>query len=318
MIQNIYCIILYVKCITVVYTMRQTYEVDIMIETWLLENLLAFHECGTISAASEKLHITQPSVSRALQRLETELGVPLLERGKNKASLNDNGLLVADYAKRIVDIQNDMVRAVLAQEKAKHTISVGSCAPGPRLRLTTECATLFQGMNVEFMTSNDENYLLNGLRSNDFQLIVLSHPVNDSTLVSRFYMQEHLFINMNNMNPMAMSPGITFQEMAGQSFIMHAQVGIWENVLLEHVPNIKFYKDEDLASLSVLVNSSLLPSFSTDYTQRTMPTRWPNRSQVPITNPEATQKFYLVYSKKNNKKLQKMFNLIELDDEPAE
>ncbi len=289
-----------------------------MIETWLLENLLAFHECGTISAASEKLHITQPSVSRALQRLETELGVPLLERGKNKAALNDNGLLIVDYAKRIVAMQNDMIRAVHAQEKAKHTISVGSCAPGPRLRLTTECASLFQGMNMEIMTSNDEAQLLEGLKNNEFQLIVLSHPVDNSGLVCRFYMQEHLFINMNNMNPMAMSPGITFDEMAGQSFIMHAQVGIWENILLEHVPNIKFYKDEDLASLSILVNSSLLPSFSTDYTQRTMPTRWPNRSQVPITNPEAIQKFYLVYSKKSSKKLQKLFDLIEVDKEPTE
>ena len=34
-----------------------------MVEIYLLEQLAAFHRCGTLSAAAEELHITQPSLS---------------------------------------------------------------------------------------------------------------------------------------------------------------------------------------------------------------------------------------------------------------
>ncbi|MBQ3692735.1 MAG: LysR family transcriptional regulator [Clostridia bacterium] len=48
-----------------------------MIEIYLLEQLLAVRECGTLSDAAEKLNIAQPSVSRAMKKLEGELVLAL-------------------------------------------------------------------------------------------------------------------------------------------------------------------------------------------------------------------------------------------------
>ena len=59
-----------------------------MIETYLLENLVAFGDYGTLSEAAEKLHVSQPSLTRSMQKLEDEIGVPLFERTKNRISLN--------------------------------------------------------------------------------------------------------------------------------------------------------------------------------------------------------------------------------------
>ena len=41
-----------------------------MIETHLLKQLVTFAKCGTLSAASEELFITQPALSRSMQKLE--------------------------------------------------------------------------------------------------------------------------------------------------------------------------------------------------------------------------------------------------------
>lgn len=50
-----------------------------------LDWLIYFSECvdaGTISAASQKLHISQPALSKTIKKLESELGQPLLKRTK--------------------------------------------------------------------------------------------------------------------------------------------------------------------------------------------------------------------------------------------
>ena len=48
-----------------------------MIEIYLLEQLDAFARHGTSSAAAQALHTSQPSMTRAMQKLEDELGVAL-------------------------------------------------------------------------------------------------------------------------------------------------------------------------------------------------------------------------------------------------
>lgn len=55
-----------------------------MIEIYLLEQLKAFHDCGTLSAASEQLHLSQPALSRSMKKMEEILGVTLFERQKIK------------------------------------------------------------------------------------------------------------------------------------------------------------------------------------------------------------------------------------------
>ena len=61
-----------------------------MIEIYLLEHLDAFARLGTLSAASEELHISQPALTRSMQKLEQELGVTLFVREKNRMMIKQN------------------------------------------------------------------------------------------------------------------------------------------------------------------------------------------------------------------------------------
>lgn len=106
-----------------------------MIETYHLQLLLAFAESGTLSGAAEKLHTSQPSLSRAAQDLETELAVALFEHTKNRLTLNENGKLAVECAKKMLDELEDMKRRVQAFDRMNHTINIGACASIPGAKL---------------------------------------------------------------------------------------------------------------------------------------------------------------------------------------
>ena len=100
-----------------------------MIEIHLFAQLVAFASCGTLSAAAEQLHISQPALSRSMQRLEDELGVKLFDRQKSRLTLNENGALTVQYARSLLMQEESMIEQIREYDRKKRTISVGSCTP---------------------------------------------------------------------------------------------------------------------------------------------------------------------------------------------
>ena len=80
-----------------------------MIDIQLLEQLYAFAECGTPSAAAEKLHTSQPALTRAMKKPESDLGVALFIRGKNQLKFNETGLCAAKYAPLLARVNETTV-----------------------------------------------------------------------------------------------------------------------------------------------------------------------------------------------------------------
>lgn len=75
----------------------------------VLEYFLAVVEEQSITAASEKLHITQPTLSRQLREMEEDLGKTLFIRGRKKIILTEYGELVYRRAQEMIAISNQML-----------------------------------------------------------------------------------------------------------------------------------------------------------------------------------------------------------------
>ncbi|HUW51638.1 MAG TPA: hydrogen peroxide-inducible genes activator [Sulfuricella sp.] len=68
-----------------------------------LRYLVAFADEGSFSRAAERCHVSQPTLSVALQNLEAELGVSLIERTKGHVSLTDLGYQVVAQSRKALD-----------------------------------------------------------------------------------------------------------------------------------------------------------------------------------------------------------------------
>ncbi|GLS20391.1 LysR family transcriptional regulator [Labrys miyagiensis] len=76
-------------------------------------------ETGNFVRAAEALGLTQPAVSRAIARLETRLGVRLLDRTTRSVSLTDEG---RQFYERVMPLLADMEEAASLVAGASHAV----------------------------------------------------------------------------------------------------------------------------------------------------------------------------------------------------
>ncbi len=74
-----------------------------MIENYLLEELVTFKKYGTLAATAQHLLVTQPTITRGMQKLEDELGVQIFDRQPNRITLTKTGELAVKEAQKVID-----------------------------------------------------------------------------------------------------------------------------------------------------------------------------------------------------------------------
>lgn len=275
-----------------------------MIEFYILEHLTAFYEYGTLSAAAENLHISQPALSRSMKKLEELLNVPLFHHQKNKISLNDTGIKTAEYAKEILALEKTMVEQVRLYDKNKHHIVFGSCAIVPELDFKKFLESLYPGKTVSSELKDDE-ILLAGLLNNNYQFVILHHQLNDDSLYCKHYLNEQLYLNVPNSHPLATRNSIKFEEIGTQNLLLHTHIGFWYDLVREKLPNARFMQIDEINNLIQIAGTGAFPSFATDITmQRAGNT--PEHAAIPITDDSAKASYYFVCKKENLKLFEKL------------
>ena len=268
-----------------------------MIELYLLEQLVGLSRYSTLSEAAEHLHITQPTLTRSIRKLEELLGVELFRREKNRIYINDNGRLAVEYAKRILDDEEEMVRAIRALERSRHTISIASCAPAPNVMLQRQLEQQYPHMEIT-AEIRPEDELLDGLKRGEFQLVILAHEVKQSGLCCRKIGTEHLRLSVLPAHPAAGMDRVSFSDIDSGSFLVYKNLGVWEDIGREHMPKARFIEQEGMDAYLEVVVASSLPTFDTDwgvllYGQKA------NRVSIPIRDDAAKRTFYAVYQERD-------------------
>ncbi|KRA97037.1 hypothetical protein ASE09_26465 [Streptomyces sp. Root66D1] len=94
------------------------------IEIKLLRTLLAVVDADGFSRAAQSLHVTQPTVSQQIQRLESIIQAPLFQRAKRPLRLTPAGRELVTHARRVVALNNDVLSKLTAI-RSLDTFSMG-------------------------------------------------------------------------------------------------------------------------------------------------------------------------------------------------
>ena len=250
------------------------------VETYILRLLAGFLEYGTLSAVADKLYTSQPAVSRAFKKLEDEIGAPLFERKKNRIELNEKGRTVAEYAKRIMDLQGEMLEKVSPQGATR------------AMRMVQELQEKYPGAQVTYEIIDNEAGVLKALNEGTADIGITLKAPRAKKYRAEKYMQERLSIALPKKHPLAKRKSIRLRELKGETIIQRSNVGFWEQVKRKKIPDATFIKHDSTKGISKLIEQSSLLTFVSDHQfDYEIPK---DRKIVPLADREMNVEFFKV------------------------
>jgi DNA-binding transcriptional LysR family regulator len=141
-----------------------------------LEYFVAIAECGTLSNAARRLHVSQPTLSQSLTELENALGVQLCVRRKaHGVTLTPSGTQVLHHARQLLRQAEDLHSAAAGAGPLTGVLSIGcyiTFAP-------TVLPPLLQGLSSEHpelainLTEDTQDVLQRRLLSGELDVALL-------------------------------------------------------------------------------------------------------------------------------------------------
>ena len=279
-----------------------------MIETYMLEHIVAFSKEGTLSAAAEKLFISQPALTRSMQKLEKIIGVKLFDRAKNRISLNDNGKMTAEFAENILKEYSIMIDSVRAFERNKHTISIGSCAPFPLNNVFAILTQVYENKAITTELVNDKE-LWEGFKNGIYNIIIMHSKPTDIKLFSKKCGSEKLFFSLPKKHPLAKKKALYLKDMDGATMLLYSKIGFWYDLCKREMPKARFLLQNNRETFNELTASQAFPFFTTDLVMKTR-SKLSTHNVISILDKEANTTYYAVCKKEDKEKFDDFFKVL--------
>lgn len=187
-----------------------------------LEQLQAFVEVaqlGNFTRAAERLHLAQPSLSRQIATLESDLGAPLVTRARTGSTLTTAGEALLPLARRML-ADADSVRRELAELAGleRGRVRLGA-TPTLCISLVTEVLSVFHAAHpaIELHLSEQGSWrLLDELAAGelDLALITTADAPAERFDVTPLLAEELVVISSAASDPLVVGEAITLAEVA--------------------------------------------------------------------------------------------------------
>jgi LysR family hydrogen peroxide-inducible transcriptional activator len=173
-----------------------------------LEYALAVREHATMSRAAEACHVSQPSLSQGLKKLEESLGVTLFERSSSGAEPTPAGEAILDRAERVMEAVHRLEETAAAASRSlfERDMRLGVIRTlGPYLlpRILPAIERRYPDFDLE-VTEGLTDELLGALTAHELDavLLALPWPISDELAVVECF-DEELFVGVPPDDPLA-------------------------------------------------------------------------------------------------------------------
>jgi DNA-binding transcriptional LysR family regulator len=201
-----------------------------------LRNMLAVMEEGSLGKAAERLNISQPALTKSIQRLEEQLGVRLFERKSRGMEATSYADSLRAYAQSACVGMSEAVKQINALRSgtegvvtvAGPPLIASELLPDVLVRLSAERPNL----QLRVVSQNQE--LFTSLLDGKFNLVVamLYNEMPKSGLTKRWLFDDRLVLVMRPDHPAAKLKKVKAQDLLGYKWVF-AESSTWHRRRLE-------------------------------------------------------------------------------------
>lgn len=188
-----------------------------------LQYLVALAETRHFGRAAERCHVSQPTLSAQLRKLEEFLGVALIERRPRQVALTTAGEAIVARARRMLQEADD-IRALAraSQDPLAGRLKIGLIPTiGPYL-LPLVAPRLLQALpRLQLMLHEYQTRpLVERIGDGELDLGILALPVDTGSLETRPLFNEEFMLAMPARHPLAQRQRMTIADLQGEKLLL--------------------------------------------------------------------------------------------------
>jgi len=192
-------------------------------------NLRAVHYLVTLadvrhfSKAAERCHVSQPTLSTQIRKLEDELDVQLVERSPRKVMLTEVGAEIVERARAML-ADADAIRAIARRSKDPHsgTVRLGifpTLAPYFLPHVVPEIRRRFPRLTLRLFEEKTED-VINMLRQGRLDAGLLALPIESEQLATRVLFEEPFVLAVPEAHALSARKTITLEDLEEEELLL--------------------------------------------------------------------------------------------------
>jgi DNA-binding transcriptional LysR family regulator len=266
-----------------------------------LETFMAVIELGSFSLAAKKLHVSQPSVTGRVQRLESTLRVKLLIRNTRRVEPTAEGVRLYETAEKLLQGLRDLLGEFqAAAETDLHRVAVATTpmiAATVLPRIIRQYSERYTDVQVELL---DLPYakVIEAIDTGSVQLGVTALEEHDEKFAFRLLAEEEMFLVVPADHPLAGRTAVTLDDIVPHPLmILTRYTALHERMAQE-------YRKRDLHFAPMMLGSpnTLLGMIDAGngitFLPRTMVRTSDKRTTVRVTDLQLARRYGIVTSRR--------------------
>ena len=188
-----------------------------------LEYIVAVERHRHFRLAAKARHVTQPTLSMQIQKLEDELGVEIFDRSAKPVRPTAIGQRILDQS-RVILSQVSLLTGLISEEKQSlegdlRLAVIPTLAPYLLPRFVAEVASRFPRLRLSIEESKTED-IVAALRKNQLDLGLLVTPLGDELLVEHRLFDEPFYVYAAAGSELAQRREISDADLKGQRLLL--------------------------------------------------------------------------------------------------
>ncbi|MCA8989863.1 MAG: LysR family transcriptional regulator [Planctomycetaceae bacterium] len=266
-----------------------------------LRYFLCVAEQGNFTRAAEELGISQPAMSRSIQKLEEELGQPVLERKSRTVSLTEAGVLLQSRAQQVLAILED-TKAEIIDDGKSGRIRLGAIptiAPYFLPHILQNFSQEFPEATV-LVQENTTDALIKSCSQGEIDLAILALPIPARYLEYEELFEEELLLVLPPEHPLVAKEQVKLSDVEPYPFVLLGEAHCLTDSIVSFCRQKSFQpvaveRTSQLAMVQELVSLShgvsMIPAMAREVDQsdrrvyRSLSGKKPTRKVAVVWNP---------------------------------